>query len=172
MKKFSFSKDNKKIILHNLEPKIMIQIIFNNEEEYDEWADVFEHFEFRGNYIVVKWYEDPYEIEEIEDYRLIRSILRRAWGWYRNQMYIPARTFVPGPMETERYKLSLQEGTTDKWIVTDKDNLLCILFDNSKFNDTQRCVLLVDYTAEQVAMLPRYLSQIGDWLFENHSDKI
>ena len=173
MQKFTLSKDDDKFILHNLPPQILIQLIFNDEDEYSVFEDVYELFEFRGNKIVVKWYADNYEIEEIDDFSEIRSILRRAWKWYKSQVYIEQMHIirVEGDMEDERFKIENQSGTSD-WLITDKENLITIFFENHKFNDTQRIVELEDFTKERICNLPRILREIGEWLSKNHYDKI
>jgi hypothetical protein len=103
MRKFTLCPNSEKVILHNLAPEMTIQVIINDEEEYDEYDDVFEAFEFMGNRIVVKWCADKNVISQFENYNLIRSILRRAWRWYRSQVYIEKKEFVPGAMEDKRH---------------------------------------------------------------------
>ena len=172
MQKFTFSENNDKIILHNLPPEMMIQVIFNDEDEYDVFEDVYELFEFRGNKIVVKRYSDTYKIDEMIDYQLVRNILRKAWKWYKSQVYIEKKMYEPGPLETDCYKLELQSGATDKWLATDKEHLITIFFEQGKFNETQRIIPIEDFTQEQVATLPRILSKMADWLAVNHADKV
>ena len=171
MQKFSFLSETDRVIYHNLPPEMEIQLIFNDEDEYDIWNDCFELFEFRGNKIVVKWLADEEELNEVEDFGQIRSILRRAWQWYKSQVYIEKKEYLAGPMEDDRYILDNQQGTND-WLITDKDNLIVAFFENHKFIDTQRIVNLEDFTKEQIAILPRILREMSDWLAKNHYDKI
>ena len=169
--KFSFDPQNEGIILHNLPPEMRIQIIINDSENYS-LEDVFEIFEFRGNKIVVKWLADDDEINECEDYGFIRSILRRAWNWYRSQVFIEKYTPPAGAMEDADYILQPSKLQQNSWILTDKNNLISISFENHRFNDTQKITNLNDFSPSQIAMLPTILRKMGDWLAENHRDKI
>jgi len=171
MEKFVFLKNDENFILHQLPPKILIQIILNDSVEYDVFEDVYEMFEFRGNKILVKWYADEDEISEIEDFRLIRSILRRAWGFYKSKVFIDKREFIAGVMEDERFKIENQKDS-EHWLVTDKDNLIVIFFENHRFNDTQRIVPIYEITQEQIKILPRILREMSEWLAQNHYDKV
>ena len=74
MSKFSFSPNNDKIILHNLPPTMEIQVIFNDEADYDVNNDVYEVFYFIDNKIIVKWLADEDEMSKINDYSQIRRI--------------------------------------------------------------------------------------------------
>lgn len=148
----------------------MIQVIINDEDDYDVWEDIYELFEFRGNKIVVKWLADEYEIDECEDCGLIRSILRRAWSWYRSKVYIEKKEYQEGVWEDERFLLQQHSNSTD-WIVTDKENLITISFKNRRFNETQEIVELEDFPPENAYMLPRILREIADWIAENHYKK-
>jgi hypothetical protein len=172
MQKFSFDPQNENFIRHNIEPEMLIQIIINDNEEYDVFEDVYELFEFRGNKIVVKWYADEDEVEEIEDFSHIRSILRRAWSWYKSQVYIKKKEFVAGVMEDESYILEPAKLQSNSWILTDKQNLISIVFENRKFNETQKIVEFEDFNREQIENLARTLRLMGDWLAKNHSDKV
>lgn len=173
VKKFSFAEDlSGNFLRHNLSPEMLIQIILNDDDEYNVHEDVFEVFEFRDNKIVVKWCADKAVISQFEDYSLIRSILRRAWGWYRSQVYIEKKGYLPGAMEDDRYKLELQPGITDKWLMTDKHNLVTIFFEQGSFKESQRIVNFDNIKTNQLETLPRIIQELADWLVKNHRDKI
>lgn len=104
MQKFEFYDDvNNSLIKHNLEPKMLIQIILNrDDEDLEILEDCYEMFTFRGNEVIVKWLATEDELAEIENFAHIRSILRRAWNWFRNQKrgYIPELKQEPKQLPT------------------------------------------------------------------------
>jgi hypothetical protein len=168
MERYTLHPENDRIIHHNLKPEMTIQVIMNNDGAYDWTTDVFETFEFRGNRVVVKWLPDTNLMEPRVDFKRIRTVLKHAWNWYRNQVYIPRS--CGGAMEDEQYLL--QAGSQpDTWLVTDKTNGICIFFEEHKFNTTQRIVEFNRFTDEQIATLPRVLRKIGDWMVLNHREK-
>lgn len=75
-------------ILHNLQPQLKMQLIVDNNFEYDQWHDVFDMLEFNGHEIVLVVKESSVNLDEIEDYSEIRHIIQRALKWYRNLTYI------------------------------------------------------------------------------------
>ena len=173
MGKFELSPNNDKIILHNLSPKMEIQIIFNDEDKFDMHNDVYEFCEFRGEkiIIVVRWLPENYAIEQREDYIYLQSILRRAWAWYRSQSCIDKYTSPDRECENGRFILQKTENEPDSWIVTDKKNLISILFKNHLFNETQTIVGLKDFSPQKIAILPRELQEVANWVEKNHYEK-
>ena len=178
MCKFSFTDDpGNRVIRHNLEPEMLIQVIYNREDAYlDLFNDCFELFEFRGNEIILKWLADDDELEEIEDFNHVRSILRRSWKWYRSQVYIEEFKPEHGPVETARYALSFRmwktgENRTYDWVLTDKIFLINIFWLSHKFNESQRIEILPGsrLTPDNAAQLMR---EAGEWLVKHHSDKL
>ena len=173
VKKFSFAEDLcGNFLRHNLSPKMLIQIILNDEDEYNEHDDVVEVFKYRDNKIVVKWCAGTNVRSQFEDYRLVRSILRRAWGWYRSQVYIEKKRFLPCATEDDKYKLELLPGTTDKWLITDKRNLITFFFEQGKFKSSQRIVNVENIQPKQFETVPRIVHELTDWLENNHKDKV
>lgn len=57
------------------------------------------------------------------------------------------------------------------WTCTDKENQIVCTFEAGKFNDSQSFSFLNDtqFSAGKVATIMR---EFGDWLAENHSDKV
>jgi hypothetical protein len=176
MQKFTFDNEAQTIIRHNLVPYFRIEVIFNDEYACGA-SEVFEVFEFRGNKITFRviWDDDlamssmPIEAYSVEH---ISSILRRAWKFYRAHVYIERKKYTPGPMEDENFILQKMSEDPDSWIVTDKKNLLSIVFKNGKFNETQKIVEYNNFDNDFISRLPSILRSISDWLYENHYDKV
>lgn len=55
------------------------------------------------------------------------------------------------------------------YVVTDEVNQITCIFEVGKFDDTQKFTFLNN---NQCQNLPTILRELGDWLFENHPDKI
>lgn len=176
MQKFSFTTDEgNRIIRHNLAPEMLIQIIINDDDEYSIWGDCFELFEFRGNKIIVKWLADEDELEEIEDYTHIRSILRRAWQWYKSQVNIEKKEPEIPPVETARYHLSFhlsKEQGKSRWELTDKLFNIRITWPQSKFNEEQKIEMLENYDHDNDIQLHTLMRQAAEWLMQHHKEKL
>lgn len=178
MQKFSFDENNNSIIRHNLVPEMLIQIIYNREDpELNIMGDCFELFEFRGNEIILKWLVDEDELEEIEDYSHIRSILRRAWGWYKSNWFIKQKESEPGPIDTARYSLSFRlwaknETKTHDWLLIDKIFLISIKWKEGKFNESQIVEQLPGFNSTNEMQLHTLMRQAGDWLVIHHKEKL
>jgi len=173
VEKFSFTENlSRNFLRHNLPPEMLIQIIRNDDDEYNVYDDLFEVFEFRDNKIVVKWCAEKNIRSQFNDYNLIRSILRRAWGWYRSQVYIEKKNYLSGATEDDKYKLELLPETTDKWLITDKHNHITIFFEQGSFKVSQRIVNIKETQTKKLEMLPRILQELADWLVNNHKDKV
>lgn len=172
MQKFTFENQEKTIIRHNIVPEFLIQVIMNREDDQlDLLNDCFEMFEFRGNEIILKWLATQEELEEIEDFSHIRSILRRAWQFYRSNVFIEKYEKEPVKFESDKY--ILQSRSDGKgWVATDKINKIVISFDNRKFNETQQITLLEDFNHDNYMKLASYLQELAAWLSVNHSDKV
>lgn len=70
----------------------------------------------------------------------------------------------------ERY--IIQESEAEQyWICTDQENGLVCKFEQGNFNDNQNFTLLEDSTAS-ASQLANLATDMGDWLRENHPDKI
>jgi len=58
------------------------------------------------------------------------------------------------------------------WVCTDVEHNIVCSFENKKFNDTQQFTLLEDVEAPDPLSLAKIAREMGDWLRENHYDKI
>jgi len=178
MQRFSISPDNDKIILHNLSPQIKIQVIFNDEDDYEVYEDIYEVSKFNETKVTVIWLVDKESIEYIESLeivkyleyvRYIHFILRRAWLWYRGQ--IDKIGFKAGPMENERFVLQQHSNGKD-WIATDKDNLITVFFEHQNFTETQRIVPINEIPKDKIPANQIALREMAEWLLYNHRDKV
>lgn len=74
-------------------------------------------------------------------------------------------------MTSQRYELVKSE-ISGKWVCTDKENLIVCIFEAHKFNDTQKVTTLLNFDPNKFMKLATYLREMGDWLGENHNEKI
>ena len=78
-------------------------------------------------------------------------------------------------MSDNRFLLQHSQTQPDGWVCTDKDHNIVCRFQEHKFNETQNFTLLDGDTfnskAEAMAHAT-YLREMGDWLKENHYEKI
>lgn len=77
---------------------------------------------------------------------------------------------VPPPVREGRFLL---QGSADRkgWVVTDKDYGVVVTFRNHRFNATKKITFLNDIPTDHL-VVARILREMGDWLGENHKDKI
>jgi len=71
---------------------------------------------------------------------------------------------------TNRYLLQSSE-TPHHWVCTDTEIGIVCIFQNRKFNDTQKFTFLEDIKPDALA-LAKATHEMGDWLRENHYNKI
>lgn len=67
-----------------------------------------------------------------------------------------------------RFLLQVSE-RTGYFIVTDTANKMVCMFESGKFNDTKKLTIL---NKNQFPNLATILRELGDWLGENHRDKV
>ena len=58
------------------------------------------------------------------------------------------------------------------WVCTDTVNLIVCVFENQNFNDNQTFTTLEDFNPANFLKLAELNRLMGDWLRENHYDKI
>lgn len=58
------------------------------------------------------------------------------------------------------------------WVCTDQTNLIVCVFENHKYNDTQQFELLEEFDTANAQELATYAREMGDWLRENHYEKV
>jgi hypothetical protein len=177
MQKFSFTDDpGNGVIRHNLEPEMLIQVIYNREApDLLIYEDCFELFEFRGNEIILKWLADYDELDAIEDYTHIRSILRRAFKWYKSKVFIEEKKKEPELFTTARYSLTLRiwrKGEEKKydWLLYDKIFHLHMMWMAGNFNESQIIETLPEFESENI--LPQLLREAAEWLVAHHREKL
>lgn len=160
------------VFRHTSDPPILIRIFINpvDGDDYEAFGDCYQHFQFRGNYIIALWL-DADEYDEPDDYYRIHSILRKAFKHYRAHNYIEQYTPPPGPIETDRYKLEATKDGTG-WVCADKKNLYVTIWQHKKFNTTQKIELLEDFEKLNVMYLARWGNEMSGWLSKNHPDKV
>lgn len=171
--KFEFTDKEKTTIKHH--SGMLFQVLINpvDGEDYDAMEDVYQEFDFRGNYIVCLMLNpDDFEPEPMPvGYQKIHAINRKAFGWYRSQVYIPEYVKPEGVWEDDKYLL--QHGETDgEWVLTDKENQIVFIWEDREFNETQRITPLDQFKAEDITSIPTMMRKAGEWLAENHSNKI
>jgi hypothetical protein len=71
----------------------------------------------------------------------------------------------------ERYILQPSE-KLNHWVCTDQENKIVCVFENHKFNETQKVTTLEDFNPDNFMKLARYMREMGDWLRDNHYEKI
>ncbi len=87
MKKFKIQKvasSGATFILHDLPPKFRIKVLQN--KEFDCKNVICEKFNFKGDIFIFVAVKDEVSLNNIEEYK-IRSIIKRAWRWYRSKIY-------------------------------------------------------------------------------------
>lgn len=70
-----------------------------------------------------------------------------------------------------RYKFEPSENP-NHWVATDIENKIVCVFEHKKFNETQKITMLDDFDANNYMQLAKYMRELGDWLTENHRDKL
>ena len=77
---------------------------------------------------------------------------------------------APPPVREGRFLL---QGSADRkgWVVTDLDYGVVVTFRNHRFDTTKKITFLDDKPADHL-VVARILREMGDWLGENHKDKI
>ncbi len=161
-------------IQHNLEPNFKMLVVNNGDFDYDKFADVYDLFEFRGNTfaLVIDEATASFDYDEIEDFNYIRSIIKKAFKWYRSQVHI--QKYVPemkeGKFEDSRYLLK-PSSKPDWWVCADKNFKIVVKWKEHLFNDTQEATELEDLDLS-VTQIAKVLQEMGKWLRENHYNKI
>ncbi len=177
MKKFEIEKvasNGATYVIHNLEPSFKMLVIKNDNHKYDKFGDVYELFQFRGNTfaLVVDEATAPFNFDDIQDFSHIRSIIKRAWRWYKSQTYI--EKFIPkekqGIIEDDKYLLR-QSNKPDHWVCFDKNTKIMIVWKDKLFNQTQEASDLEDLKLS-VSEIALSIREMTDWLIKNHKNKL
>jgi hypothetical protein len=57
-------------------------------------------------------------------------------------------------------------------VVTDQTNGIVIVFEKGKFNETQKITDLNNTNPADFMVVARQMREVGEWLYQNHKDKI
>jgi hypothetical protein len=58
------------------------------------------------------------------------------------------------------------------FVVTDCENKVVVVFENKKFDETQKIVNLEDVPSDKMLKLATINREIGTWLMKNHRGKL
>jgi hypothetical protein len=72
----------------------------------------------------------------------------------------------------DRFILQNSELKPNHIVCTDTQNMIVCTFENHKFNETQKFDMLEDFNPDNFMQLARIMREFGDWLSENHYDKV
>lgn len=175
MKKFRLetAPNGATFVYHNLNPELKIQVVKNKDFEYNELEDVYELFEFKGNIFAFVVVSSELDLNEIEDFSYIRSLLRKGWKWYKTQIYIEKYVKEGETREDERFVLQ-ESKDFGWWVCTDKCNGIVIKFRDKLFNESQKVTTLEDFDITKISIsnIAKILREIGEWLTRHHSEKL
>ena len=59
-----------------------------------------------------------------------------------------------------------------KFVCTDTENKIVLVFEKGKFNDSQKVEFLEDFKGDDFMKVATYMREIGDWLVANHHEKL
>lgn len=59
----------------------------------------------------------------------------------------------------------------NKWVCTDVENGIVCVFEDRKFNDTQKITMLEDMQPNPL-MLAKVMREMAEWLVGNHPEKV
>jgi hypothetical protein len=175
MKKFKLldlSKSTGEVfIFHKLIPQLKIQVITNDNFEYDKWNDIYDLFYFKKNEIVLVVTQSDEDLNEVTDYTPYRQVLKRAWKWYRSKVYIEDNSIeLPSINEDDNYILQ-QSKDKGKWVCTDKINGIVVTWREREFNESQEITYINDIEPN-VMKIARQQRLLSDWLVINHREKL
>lgn len=60
----------------------------------------------------------------------------------------------------------------NQWVCTDQVNKIVITFKENDFNNSQSCTMLEDFNPDKFMKVAQMLREMGDWLSENHYEKL
>lgn len=70
-----------------------------------------------------------------------------------------------------RYLLQTSD-TPGSYVCTDTENKIVCVFEDGKFNETQQFTTLEDFDPKKFMLMARFCREIGEWLLDNHKDKV
>ena len=78
---------------------------------------------------------------------------------------------APPPVREGRFIIQRSQKQKHGWVATDLDYKVVVTFTEHQFNDTKRVTFLEDAPTDYLVRA-RVMSEIGDWLSENHNEKL
>lgn len=72
----------------------------------------------------------------------------------------------------ERFILQPSQEHENWWVLTDTENQIVVRFENKRFNQTQQVTMLEDVETPNPLVIARMMREIGDYLAQNHRDKV
>lgn len=92
IKKFQFeffsSNNGEVFVLHNLQPKLKMLVIQNDNFQYNKQNDIYNTAYINGKEIVLVVVEASINLENIQDHTEIKRIIKRTLKWYQSQVNI------------------------------------------------------------------------------------
>ena len=71
-----------------------------------------------------------------------------------------------------RFIIQKSQTQPNGWVCTDTENGIVCMFENGSFNDTQQFTILEDVECPDANALARAANEMGEWLRENHYEKV
>ncbi|MCI1681458.1 MAG: hypothetical protein LKI39_02755 [Bacteroides sp.] len=65
-----------------------------------------------------------------------------------------------------------KSSTPNHWVCTDTENNLVCVFENGKFNDTQKFSFLEEINHLNATKIARIVNEMAEWLRANHYKKV
>ena len=71
-----------------------------------------------------------------------------------------------------RFKIEQSKNKPNHWVCSDFENKIVCIFEDGRYNDTQRFEVLDDTATLSANELARAVREMADWLRDNHYDKV
>jgi hypothetical protein len=71
-----------------------------------------------------------------------------------------------------RFILQPSQEQENWWVLTDTENQIVVRFEDKRFNQTQQVTMLEDVDTPNPLVIARMMREIGDYLAQNHRDKV
>ena len=71
----------------------------------------------------------------------------------------------------ERFILQESQTQRNSWVCTDTENGIVCVFEDKKFNETQKFTVLEDMENPDAKKLARSVNEMAEWLRKNHYKK-
>ena len=71
-----------------------------------------------------------------------------------------------------KYVIQQSSAQPDGWVLTDTENGVVVVFEDGRFNETQKVTMLEDAPHLSPTDLARIMSELGKWGARHHGDKM